>query len=78
MSLDYETAIQLINKAIEEKRDNKIFQQWVAQLPVMGLFKKPISFDEYHAQVLGLNVDNRPTAEILAELDEIEKIFEEG
>lgn len=77
MGLDLDTGVALINKAWEEERDARIFQQWVAQLPFMGQ-ENFISFDAYKDRVTGANIDTRPTAEILAELDAVEKQFKEG
>ena len=76
MSLDLETALRLILKAKEEERDERIFRQWVAQLPLMAMSGEPISFEDYRDRVTGANIDIRPTAEILAELDDVERKFE--
>lgn len=65
----------LINFAREKERDERIFRQWVSQLPFMGE-KTFISFDDYRARVTGANIDTRPTAEIMAELDSIENQLE--
>lgn len=37
-----------------------------------------ISFEDYVARITGANVDRRPAEELLRELDELEKTFEEG
>lgn len=63
---------------MEKDRDERIFQQWVAQLPVMAYSGKPISFADYKDKVTGANIDRRSTAEILAELDDIERELQEG
>lgn len=63
---------------MEKDRDDRIFQQWVAQLPVMAYSGKPISFADYKDRVTGANIDRRSTAEILAELDDIERELQEG
>ena len=76
MSLDLETALRLIFKAKEEERDERIFRQWVAQLPLMAMSGEPISFEDYRDRVTGANIDLRPTAEIMAELDDVERKFE--
>lgn len=69
--MDLETGMALINFAREKERDERIFRQWVSQLPFMGE-KTFISFDDYRDRVTGANIDTRPTAEIMAELDSIE------
>ena len=78
MSLDFETGLELIQKAKKERRDERLFQQWVAQLPTMALNGHPISFEDYRDEVTGANIDIRPVSAILAELDEIEKEFAKG
>lgn len=65
-------------KALEKDRDDRIFQQWVVQLPVMAYSGKPISFADYRDKVTGANIDRRSTAEILAELDDLERELQEG
>lgn len=67
-----------MKKAKEEERDARLFQQWVVQLPAMGMSGAYMSFDAYKDHVTGANIDRRPALEILRELDEIEKQFEEG
>lgn len=74
---DIETGLQLCQKAIEKERDDRIFLQWIAQLPAMALAGKTMSLQEYKDQVTGVGIDMRPTSEILTELDEIEKSFGE-
>ena len=78
MQLDALTGLELILKAKTEERDARIFQQWVAQLPVMAMTGKSVSFAEYKDRVTGANIDTRPTSEILAELDELEKELSGG
>lgn len=62
----------LIRKAQEENRNDRIFQQWVVQLPTMSYTGQPISFDEYRARVTGANLDRRSAAEILADANAAE------
>ena len=77
MRLDGETGLGLIVKALEQERDERIFQQWVVQLPHMGE-KNYISLAEYKDRLTGANIDRRPVAEILAELDEVERQLQKG
>lgn len=77
MQLDGETGLGLIVKALEQERDDRIFQQWVVQLPHMGR-DNFISFTDYKDKVTGANIDRRSTAEILAELDEVERQLQKG
>lgn len=78
MQLDAEVALGLIRKAQEQEREERLFQQWVAQLPIMALTGVSVSFADYKARVTGTNIDLRPTAEIMAELDEVERDFING
>lgn len=78
MELDLETGMQLICKAKDQEREARIFQQWVAQLPVMAIGGDIISFDDYRDRVTGANIDFRPTEDILQELEDVESQFEGG
>lgn len=78
LNLDINTGCALIIKAREEKRDERIFRQWAAQLSSMALIGETMSFEAYKERVTGANIDTRPTNQILAELDEVEKLFTEG
>ena len=75
MKLDIETALRLIKKAEEKEKENRYFMQWVVQLPHMGK-ENFISFDAYVDRLTGRNIDRRSTSEIMAEIEEIEKLFE--
>lgn len=77
LQLDADTGCALITKAREKERDDRIFQQWVAQLPFMGT-DSFVSFADYKDRVTGANIDRRSAAEILAELDEVEKELQGG
>lgn len=70
--------MELLRKAEEQERDARIFQQWVAQLPVMAITGEVTSYSEYKSQVTLSNIDLRPTSEIMAELDELEEQQEGG
>ncbi len=76
MNLDIDSGLELIAKARNKERDERIFKQWTAQFPLMALSGKAESFDEYRDRVTGANIDLRPTGEILAEVDEAEAQFE--
>lgn len=68
----------LILKALESERDERIFQQWTAQLPVMALTGKAIDFNAYKARVTGANIDRRSVAAIEAEVALVEKELQKG
>lgn len=73
--MDWELAFDIIEKATEKTNREKWYLAWVQQLPWMSQ-ETYQSFDDYYDKVTFKNVDMRPTEEILAELDEIEKLFE--
>lgn len=78
LQLDVDIALELIRKAREKDRDERIFQQWVAQLPMMAFTGTVVSFADYKDRVTGANIDRRPTAEIEKDLDEVERSLQEG
>ena len=70
MQMDADDGLLLIQKALEQERDARIFQQWTAQLPIMAYTGKNISFAEYRDRLTGANIDRRSVAEIQKEIDE--------
>ena len=78
LHLDVSLGAALIVKALEEQREARLFQQWTAQLPIMALTGEVVSFADYKARVTGANLDLRPVSEIERELDEVERIIQEG
>lgn len=78
MQLDLELGLALIDKAIEKGRDDRLFQQWVVQLPVMAISGEVEGFAAYKDRVTGTNIDRRPRHEIERELDEVERELQEG
>ena len=71
--MPWDKGLELLRFGEERERDARIFQQWVAQLPVMAITGEATSYAAYKEQVTLSNVDLRPTAEIMAELDELEE-----
>lgn len=78
LQLDVTAGLELIAKALEKEREDRIFQQWVVQLPVMAYTGKPVSFADYKDRVTGANIDRRSTAELMKELDEVEVELQKG
>lgn len=78
LQLDVTAGLELIAKAMEKERDDRIFQQWVVQLPVMAFSGKSVSFADYKDRVTGANIDRRSTAELMKELDEVEAELQKG
>ena len=59
--------MDLINKAIEKNRDDRLFLQWVVQLPYQDR-DNYLSFAAYKDRVTGANIDRRSVAEIEADV----------
>lgn len=70
LNLDADTGLELIGKALEQERDERLHRQWTAQLPIMAYTGKNISFAEYRDRATGANIDRRSVAEIQREIDE--------
>lgn len=78
LQTDLDLGLALISKALEKDRDERLFQQWTAQLPLMALTGEVESFADYKNRVTGANIDRRSVAEINRELDEVERELREG
>lgn len=78
LQADLDLGLALIGKALEKDRDERLFQQWTAQLPIMALTGQIEGFADYKNRVTGANIDRRPTAAINRELDEVERELHEG
>lgn len=64
----------MFEKCKEERKRDQARAQWNALLPFMNLeLLKYISFEEYFDRITGANLDQRPAAEILKEVEEIRK-----
>ena len=64
----------LVKQIHAENRKKEAREQWVAMLPLMAAkILKYTSWSEYYDQTSGQNIDLRPEAEILAEVEEIRK-----
>ena len=78
LQTDLDLGLALIDKAIEKDRDERLFQQWTAQLPIMALTGEVEGFADYKNRVTGANIDRRRTSDILRELDDVERELREG
>jgi hypothetical protein len=78
LQTDLDLGIALIDKAVDMDRDERLFQQWTAQLPIMAFTGEVESFADYKNRVTGANIDRRPIAAINRELDEVERELREG
>ena len=75
MQSDIDLSMRIIQKAKDKEQEQRYFMQWVVQLPDMT-DETYISFDNYMDRVTGRNIDNRPIAECMQEIEEIKKKFE--
>lgn len=73
MNLELFEFVQLLNKALEERKKEKIWQRWLAEMPHMREF---ISFEDYYKKFLPLNVSQKPKEEILSDVAQIRKMAE--
>ena len=74
MRLPAERGSALIRMAMKRQTEDRQFLQWVVQLPYMSS-DSFMSFESYKRRLSGEDIDRRPTAEILSELDGIERYF---
>lgn len=77
LQTDVDTGLRLIRKAAEQERDDRIFQQWVVQLPHMSK-DTFISFADYKNKLTGADIDRRSVAEIEADLSDVERQLQRG
>lgn len=69
----------MYNKASTEQLRDRIRMQWVVLLPYMSMeMLQFMSFEDYYDAATGRNLDLRPTAAILAEVEEIRKEMRES
>lgn len=54
MAFDYEYGIAFINKAYDKLLEERLFQQWIVELPYM---QKKSSFEEYKKERLRPRID---------------------
>ena len=59
-----------MQKAREKETEERLFNQWVVQLPHME--ENYISFEDYKERAYGRNIDKRSNDEILEEVAQIE------
>ena len=72
--LDIVILADLVRQINDKNNDEKIFRQWLAILPVMWSgMAKFVEFDDFKAKLSGTDIDTRPTAEILAEVEEVRR-----
>lgn len=70
MEMDAGIGVPLIEKAREADREDRVLAEWTALLPWMQTGHiRLIQWPEYRDQRTGANVDQRPAAEIIADLE---------
>lgn len=78
LQLPTEDGLALIIKAMEKDQEERLFQQWVAQLPLMAVSGEVEGFAAYKARVTGANIDRRSVAEIERDIEAAERELQEG
>lgn len=67
LALPTKQGVKLIAKAIEERRREKVYMQYLAELPAIA--KNGYTFEKYYAEVTRVVVkDTRPTDVLLDEI----------
>lgn len=73
-ALDIVWLADLVRQINDKNNDEKIFRQWLAILPVMWSgMANFVEFDDFKAKLSGTDIDTRPTAEIMAEVEEVRR-----
>ena len=70
--MDFDDFVVFWKRATEQERDERIFQQWLVQLPNMDN-EHYTSFEEYRDKMTGANIDTRSRAEIIKEIEDMHK-----
>lgn len=74
LGLDIPRLWRTYNKATKERLRDRVRAQWLTLLPYMSMeMLQFMSFEDYFDQVTGANIDLRPAAEILAEVEEVKR-----
>lgn len=69
--------LEFYKLAKQKEREERIFLQWVVQMPLMSQ-DNFVSFEDYADKITGRNIDTRSTEEMLKDIDEIERRLERG
>lgn len=68
-----DTFVDLLNKAIEQEAEDKLWQKWLVELPYMS--DKFIPFDEYKRKHFEEEETKKTDEEILQDADNILKMM---
>lgn len=67
--MEVDMAIELIEEAVRKEREERIWQQWLIQLPLMAEGKlEHVPYKEYLELRTGKNIDMRSTEEIMEDI----------
>lgn len=79
MDLDFPDAVKFIVLAKNKELEERLFMQWVVQLPLMSEENDSyISFGDYKDNLTGKNICTKSRAEIMTECFEIERKWKEA
>lgn len=76
LRMPYDDFIGFYKLAKDKEKEERIFLQWALQLPLMTK-DTYTSFEDYKDKLTGANIDTRTTQEMLDDITEIERQFEE-
>lgn len=75
--MDYSEFISFINEARKKEKEERIYLQWLVQLPNMNN-ENYVAYSEYYDRITGKNIDYRPTEAIVEETEQLEKKIKGG
>lgn len=75
--MDIQTFDEFLQYAKEKEREERIFQQWLIQIPAMQMAGKKsyVPYEEYRDNAMGKSFDLRDKEVIEAEISAIEEQF---
>jgi hypothetical protein len=72
MNLDVLEVIELLELAIEKREEEKAWQMWLTKYQNMDK-KSFIPFSQFYKKAISTEINQRPTEDILKEVEEIRK-----
>ena len=75
LSMPFDVGTDLILKCIDSINKERIYLEWLVQLPLQRFEKEYISFKEYYDKRTGKNISTKSDAEIIEIARETERYF---
>lgn len=73
--MPFDEGVRLIVKCLEKVKEERIYLEWLVQLPLQRFEKEYISFKEYYDKRTGKNISTKSDAEIIEIARETERHF---